>query len=191
LINLGHNRLKISRNLLALAVLGVALLIAGNYMGPKAKEPPKVPEAPVVSEGLEGYEARLARDLEGVLSQVEGAGQVVVTVSLKAGPEAQMAGNETRTERKTEERDASGGVRVTTETNEQLQLAMARPGGAGESPIEVRTLRPEVGGVLVVCDGARDPQVRASIGQAVQTLLDIPAHRVMVLPRKGGKSSVK
>ena len=191
MINLGRNRLKISRNLLALAVLGVALLIAGSYLSPKAEAPPQVPQVTEVSDALEGYEVRLARDLERVLSQVEGAGKVVVTVSLKAGPAAEMAGNETRTERKTEERDGSGGVRVTTETNEQLQLAMARPGGAGESPIEVRTLRPEIGGVLVVCDGARDPQVRVSVGQAVQTLLHIPAHRVMVLPRKGGKSSVE
>ncbi len=185
MIKLKGASLKTSKNLLILAAVGVALLIAGSLTSEKPRMEP-VEQGLAMPQGhLETYEVALASELERVLSEVEGAGRVTVTVSLKSGPESEMADNLIKTEKKTEERDQSGGVRVTTETNEQVQLAMARPTGQGDSPVEVRTLRPEIGGVLVVCDGARDPSVKMDISKAVQTLLDLPAHRVMVLPRKG------
>ena len=38
-------------------------------------------------------------------------------------------------------------------------------------------------GVLVVADGAEDPELRFRIAQAVQTVLQIEMYRIEVLPR--------
>ena len=46
---------------------------------------------------------------------------------------------------------------------------------------------PEILGVLVVADGAQDPQVKENLAQATATLLDISPHRVRVMPREGGR----
>ncbi|MCL8207606.1 MAG: hypothetical protein K6V97_05980 [Actinomycetia bacterium] len=46
---------------------------------------------------------------------------------------------------------------------------------------------PAVAGVVVVATGARDPQVREEITQAVETLLQIQPYQVLVLPNGGGE----
>ncbi|MDP4160888.1 MAG: stage III sporulation protein AH, partial [Bacillota bacterium] len=40
--------------------------------------------------------------------------------------------------------------------------------------------RPEVAGVLIIAEGARDPNVREEIHTAVQTLLNIPSSKITV-----------
>lgn len=46
---------------------------------------------------------------------------------------------------------------------------------------------PAVAGVVVVATGARSPQVREEIVQAVETLLQIQPYQVVVLPNGGGE----
>ena len=52
-------------------------------------------------------------------------------------------------------------------------------------PVIVMEDRPEIGGVLVIAEGARDPKVREGIHTAVQTLLNIPSARITVVPMGG------
>ena len=55
--------------------------------------------------------------------------------------------------------------------------------GQSESPIVLEETWPQIRGVLVVADGADDPQVRFTIAHAVQTVLQIEMYRIEVLPR--------
>ncbi len=47
-------------------------------------------------------------------------------------------------------------------------------------PLVIKTLPPQISGVVVVCDGADDPNSRVKIKQVVVTLLDISADKVQV-----------
>ncbi|CEP66056.1 Uncharacterized [Moorella glycerini] len=128
--------------------------------------------------------------LQGILEQIAGAGRVAVRVSLKASPLKEFATNTKTTKHSVEEKDQSGGTRVTTDSNEDAQLVMARNGqlNSGEAPVVVRESQPEVLGVVVVAEGANDPQVRALFIQAVQTLWGLAPHQVQVLPMETGGS---
>lgn len=39
-------------------------------------------------------------------------------------------------------------------------------------------------GILIVCEGANDLQVRKQLYQAIESVMDIPSHRIIILPMK-------
>ncbi|SIB32256.1 stage III sporulation protein AG [Mycobacteroides abscessus subsp. abscessus] len=63
------------------------------------------------------------------------------------------------------------------------QLVIIRD-GEKEVPIVVETKKPVIRGVLVVAKGADNIQVKKWIIEAVTRSLDVPSHRVAVMPKK-------
>lgn len=163
--------------LACLAVVGIIFL-----MWPVSGKPDSgVKEtAPAVEQADgESPEAALERELAGILSQVDGAGRVEVSLTLASDGVKSYAFNNKEESRAVEETDKAGGVRKTTETNLAQDVVVS----ASQSPLLIEKKAPLVKGVLVVADGAFDPVIKEQITDAVVTLLDIPASKVRVLPR--------
>jgi stage III sporulation protein AG len=170
---------------------GLFLLIyAGSWVSPKEKSsisPGYQAAEKKGEEGLSTAEKELERRLEGVLSSIAGSGDVQVTVTMAAGPEYLYAKNLSEQTRTVEEKDQSGGNRTTTEANEEENLVLLQTvSGGKEEPVLIRAKRPEIAGVLVLAEGARDPGLREELVQAVITVLAVPAHKVTVLSKEGG-----
>jgi stage III sporulation protein AG len=134
----------------------------------------------------------LEEQLQGILEQIAGSGQVAVRVSLEASPLREYATNTRTTQHSVEERDQGGGSRITTDSSMDTELVMARNGqmNAEDNPVTIRESRPEVQGVVVVAQGANNPLVRARITRAVETLWGLAPHQVQVLPMElqGGQA---
>ena len=124
--------------------------------------------APGVQEefDLEALEEKLSR----TLSQIEGAGKVTVTLTVKNGMEQVLASDRTTsvTER---------GSSVEEET-----VLVNR--GSGQETVPLTRRYPTFQGALVVCEGADDIQLRLLITQAVSSLTGLGADRITVC--KGG-----
>ncbi|MFA5535553.1 MAG: hypothetical protein WDA53_00080 [Bacillota bacterium] len=130
-------------------------------------------------------ERELELRLEKILSQIQGAGQVEVAVFLAAGTSYEYAINVSANQRVIDEKDQGGGVRLTTENNSSDQYVLIRGNQAGlEQPIIIRETRPQILGVLVVAEGARDAQVKNKLTRAVETALGLEIHRIQVLSRR-------
>lgn len=127
-------------------------------------------------------EKELESKLQANLLLMEGAGKVEVSVSLSTGLKTEYARNENGTKRTTKEVDKTGGTRETTEVTQNNQVVM--PSGSSV-PVMVMEDRPEVAGVLIIAEGARDAKVREGIHTAVQTLLSIPGTKITVVPMGG------
>jgi stage III sporulation protein AG len=56
--------------------------------------------------------------------------------------------------------------------------------GNDEHPIVLETKKPVIRGVLVVAQGAENIHVKQMILEAVTRVLDVPQHKVAVLPKK-------
>lgn len=206
--------LGLSRRGIALLALGVALMLLGQLWGTASGRrgapggagevnvarrtgaekgvPASLPQETGGAGTIRAYEDALSRRLEEVLSHVRGVGKVVAYVSLKAGPRLEYAGNRNRSERKVVEEIPGGTKRSTTEETDNLALVLSRSTGFSTSSgsdrlFPSRELGPEISGVVVVADGASDPATASLLSKAVQTMLDVPAHRVVVLPRKVGE----
>lgn len=177
---------------------GVILLVSGS-LGEGARRPAAPTSAPnEVSSGppepsaIQREEKDLAEHLRAVLQEVEGAGAVEVTVRLAGSTRQEYAVNTTAGRRVTEEEDKAGASHVVTEDNTNNQVVVVRE-GQREEAVVTREEAPELLGVLVVADGAADPQVRLKLFHAVEVALGVPAHRILVLPRSGliGSPEVK
>lgn len=129
-----------------------------------------------------GYQRALETKLTHNLAQIDGVGQVTVTVSLLSGSEAVFAQNTSGEQRTIEEKADGGGTRVTNETKTTNEVVTLKN---GTTPLVLEEKEPQIGGVMVIADGAADSGVKAMLMQAVATATGLPAHKIAVLPRRG------
>lgn len=186
--NLKEPQLKALGQLAVLLALGLILLIGASSFGRPPDDRPSGPAtavdgpAPAAADQLRALARTMASDLERLLSQVAGAGRVVVSVELESGNESVVAVNATSANRTVEERDPGGASRTTSELTSQQQLATS--GGSGQ-PLVLASRAPRIRGVLVVAQGASDPRIRLQLWTAVRTALGVPGSRIQVLPAGG------
>lgn len=126
----------------------------------------------------------LEQRLEHILSQIAGAGKVEVSVFLATGTRYEYAINVSANKRVIDEKDQGGGVRLTTEDNLSDQYVLIRGNQAEEKPVIIQENSPEIQGVLVVADGAKDARIKAQLLQAVQVALGLEPHRIQILARE-------
>lgn len=125
------------------------------------------------------YQQQLQKELEGILTGIEGAGRVRVMLTLDDEAETVYACNEETSRRATSEEDSQGGVREQVEYDSRGQLVIVQSGNQ-EKPVIVKIIRPRVRGVLVVAAGADNPLIRERLLHAVQGVLDVPAYKITI-----------
>lgn len=143
----------------------------GNSVTGRVAAPGKANENPVKTE--------LVASLESILSQIQGAGQVDVSISLASDGLKSYASNSRDESREITEGDSNNGSKKTSEETTVRDLAVS-----GGNPLLVENKTPEVMGVLVVADGADSPEVCERLMEATATLLNISPHQVSVMPRE-------
>lgn len=176
----------VSLRSIVLGVLGIGLFVVGSLMTTKKTAPenlPTLPNVQNVESSSRSFEEILEGKLANKLSQIYGVGTVMVTVTLESGPQQEYAKNTTRESRVIQEKDTTGGTRVTTETKENDQILVSRESGA-DRPVIAREMKPQIKGVLVVAEGAGDSKIKAQLMRAVEAGLGIPAYKITVLPQK-------
>jgi stage III sporulation protein AG len=133
------------------------------------------------SSDMQDYEEYLENQLKDILSHIQGAGEVTVMVQVDSTEEIVYEKDRHTQSSMTEENDREGGSRNAEEQSREEQLVKITQGN-DESPLIVKTKKPQVRGVLVVASGAEHMQVKAWLSEAVQRVLEVPAHRVSVMP---------
>lgn len=133
-----------------------------------------------VGVSLSQYEVYLSGQLEDILSEIDGAGNVQAWVTVKGSSEKIIAQESDSEENYLQEADSVGGTR-TEETSSVNEAVIMDNSG---SPYVVKTLQPEVEGVLVVAEGADNSVVKKNISEAVEVLFGIDAHRIKVAKKK-------
>ncbi|MDF1507576.1 stage III sporulation protein AG [Robertmurraya sp. DFI.2.37] len=129
------------------------------------------------------YEARYEAQLKEALEGIAGVSDVMVVVNVDATEKSVYEKNTVTRSQTTEETDREGGQRKVEDQSKDSQIVIIRD-GEKEVPIELETKKPQIRGVLVVAKGADNIQVKKWIIESVTKLLDVPSHRVSVMPRK-------
>jgi len=183
--------------LLGVAALGVILMLAagGSVKKDVAARAVSQPETVTQLQSLSGQagggmtavEEDLNKSLCAMLKQIKGAGKVEVFVRLADSGRSDYAVNNSTGKKTTQERDQSGGTRVTTEDTGSGQLVMVRGSQGIESPVLERENAPRVAGVLVVAEGAGNARVKTRLFEAVRVALGIEPHKILVLSRERGE----
>jgi len=176
---------KMLIGLVALIAIGMSFIYLGK--GPEVS-PQSIPtksaltNSPTTSTKIGALERELENKLQANLLLMEGVGKVQVSVSFSTGLKNEYARNDNVTKNTSKETDKTGGTRETTQVTENNQVVM--PNGSAQ-PVLVMEDRPEIAGVLIIAEGARDPNVREGIHTAVRTLLNITSNKITVVPMGG------
>ena len=129
------------------------------------------------------YEIYLQNEMKEALEMITGVEDVKVVIYVDATEKKEFERNKVMQKQVTEETDQQGGKRVVEDTSVDEQLVIIKDGDQ-EGPIVTQTIKPKVSGVLVVAKGADNIQVKKWIIEAVTRALDVPSHRVSVMPKK-------
>ena len=140
-------------------VVGMALLLlpAGGRDSPE-------PESPAREEGVSFDLEAFEKKLERTLSQVEGAGEVKVALTLDGGSRQVLARNQ--------DREGDGGVSNTVVT--------VGKGSGQQDVVPLQTVAPEFRGALIVCPGGGNAPVRLKLIEAVSALTGLGSDRISV-----------
>lgn len=144
--------------ILVIAV-GIVLLLlpSGGRDSPREETPAREEGAAF---DLEAFEKKL----EHTLSQVEGAGETKVVLTLDGGSRQVLARNQ--------DRDGDGGSSNTVVT-------VGRGSGAQEV-VPLQTVAPEFRGALIVCPGGGNAAVRLKLIEAMSALTGLGSDRISV-----------
>ena len=123
------------------------------------------------SSGAESLETRL----EGILTEMRGAGRVRVLLTLKTGPAARYQTDVSRSA-------SAEGERSSQSTEEKT--VMLERGGAYNEPAVVSMAYPVFQGALVLAEGADDAALRLRLTAAVAALLGLGADQITVVKMK-------
>ena len=155
-LNLGHNGY-----LIIIILVGVLfMLIPSNNKDSKKDVTTK-------DEIYIDYE----KDLEDILSTIEGVGKVKVLLTYASSFEKSIA-----YEKNTDKNEKKDGDSIVNEISSQNNVVMSD----GE-PFVIKEIYPEIQGVIVASEGADDIIVKQNILQAVTTALAIAPHKVCVV----------
>lgn len=125
-------------------------------------------------EYVNGLESRL----EAIISEIFGAGNARVMITLESSFENVYASNARLAE------DASGTSGDSTKNTER-EIALVGSRTGEEEPVLLKSLCPKIKGVMVVCQGAENEYVVKHIREAVSVLFGISEARVSVICGKG------
>ena len=187
---------------LIVVLLGVGIMIAGNLFS--SGEPDQAAEVNSVFSGskqeeedvetfgqknqsnfksVKDYEEYLQNEMKEALETIAGVEEVKVVIYVDSSEKKVYERNKTTQKQVTEETDQEGGKRTVEDTSVDEQLVLVKKGDK-EGPIVSETHKPSVRGVLVVAKGAENIQIKKWIIEAVTRSLDVPSHRVSVMPKK-------
>jgi len=197
----GPRRVKAFRWLVLIGLIGAAMLIAASLMNVKTLDPEKGPDiSPLRDEDIAQQETFLGNQerksspftdieseyedrLKELLERIVGVGTADVMVTVDSTEETVVQLNEKMLQTITDESDRNGAKRHITDISKDGQVVLYEVSG-GESPIVVKKLQSRIRGVLIVANGAENPTVHKLIAEAVSRGLDVPIHRISVVPRK-------
>ncbi|PLT34752.1 stage III sporulation protein AG [Bacillus sp. V5-8f] len=190
---------------LVVVIIGIGIMMAGNVL--KAGEESKtaseassvipafneknseeeVPafgnKQPEEIKSIKDYEKYLQTEMKEALEAIAGVSNVKVVVNVDASEQKIFEKNKVTQKQVTEETDQEGGKRTVEDTNIDEQLVIVKS-GEKEGPIVLETKKPKIRGVLVVAKGADHIEIKKWIIEAVTRSLDVPSHRVAVMPKK-------
>lgn len=121
------------------------------------------------------YCEQLESKLKNVLNKINGAGNVSVMITVKGAPELIIASSSN--EKTTTNSTTSGGTQSNTSISSDPVIVT---NSGVSSPLILTEKLPEITGVVVVADGAKDVKVRLSLLQAVQALLQVKSSNIQI-----------
>lgn len=168
-----QNRVRL---LVAVGLLGMGLILCSELLAgeePKKSEPATA--QPSQQQNAQQSEQQLQQRLEEIISQIDGVGECSVMLTFEESERSVYAVEDSVSQER--DRQTNSGS-----SSSQKRLVLIEDGEGGNQPVLEKTVRPQVNGVVVVCQGAKSMTVCQQVTEAVTTVLGIRSTQVCVCP---------
>lgn len=152
-----------------MVLVGLLLLVIAMPVSNQEKKQLEEPE--METSVKEDFTESAEKRLEEMLSQMEGAGEVKVMITLASSSEKIVEKDEEITKDETQETKSEATVYEETEER-------------GQTPYISKELTPTVEGVVVLCEGGDEPVVVQQITESVEALFSVESHKIKVVKMK-------
>ena len=125
----------------------------------------------------------LEKNLEAILSKLNGVGKISVMVTYSETSEVVSMYNESVKSSITEETDTNGGKRTIEQKDSDKNVAYQEESGT-KTPVTQKVILPRVVGAVVIAEGAKNALVKSNILQAVEAVTGLPTHKIQVFEMK-------
>ena len=153
---------------LIVGIVGIALILFSGFFSSAQKSEQTEQKGAF---DTDSYRIELESRLADIISHIDGAGTTGVMITLDTGMEYTYAQNSEYSESSdSDSREISrSGEYYTVKSSQSI-----------EQPILIRESQPKVRGVIVVCEGAGNENVREAIINAVSSIFDISKSKISV-----------
>lgn len=167
-------------NVIVLIIVGIIALIGMGSCGNDGGNAtlPTLDDARLSNFDINEYRRMLERDISEALSQMYGAGEVRITISLENSGERVLATDRQANEERNREGEDGAGRDIHRIT---LDDRIVLHGRNEQIPIVLSESAPRVAGALIVAEGASDERIRRELHIAARAVLGAPAHRIQVV----------
>lgn len=186
----GNNKKKIE-NLVFLVVILIITVVAINAIwngnSKKNKQEENSQNSKQLAQNINniaietssGTSKELEKNLETILSKIQGVGEVKVFINYSESSEIIPMYNEASKNSNTEETDTQGGIRKIQEQDSQKEIIYKEENGE-KMPITKKIVEPKVQGAIITAKGAGDVNIKTSIIQAVEAVTGLATHKIQV-----------
>lgn len=190
----GGKRVQTIRWLLLVGLVGVGFMIMNSFIQVKevdsidqSRASPETQEV-FLSEDkdktpFEQYEKVYTEKLRAILENLVGVGEVDIMVTVESTEETVPLRDQSESQSITDEKDTGGATRHITTVTKEGKIVVVEVSGE-DQPLIQKVIQPKVGGVAIVAEGAENLTVQKMIKEVVSKGLDVPSHRITVMPRK-------
>lgn len=148
----------------ALGIIGIIFILLSEIF-PAEESENKSPESAFVSE-ISQREQILEQRIAEAVSKINGAGKTHVTITFDSSEEYIFAENFSENS-------------AESETEKESEFVIIK-GEKGDLPVTIKTNEAKIRGVLIICEGGKNPLVKEKIIEGVCALLGIPSNKVSV-----------
>ena len=127
------------------------------------------------------YTTYLEHQLEQILSQMEGAGEVACMITLSQSAEQVIEKDMEVSDNVVTESDSQGGTRSTNQSSRSETTIY--DGEESGKPYVSKEISPKIEGVLVLAEGGDNAVVEKNINEAIQALFGISSHKIRIVKK--------
>lgn len=165
------------KNIIIIAgLLGIALIFLSGFF----KSEDKTPKIENESLTTEQYTKQLENSLTDIVSNIYGAGESKVLVTIESGAQMVYATGGKKNTEACEDKLNGETTKVKESDDSVVEYITIKDSNGTEKALAITEIQPTIKGVVVVCAGGDDPNVKQRIVSAVTTALNITSKRVCV-----------
>lgn len=142
----------------------------------------------LAEKNIKNTTADLEERLENILSKISGVGDVSVLLTYKESQALVPVYNINSSISTIEEKDISGGSRITETENLQKDVVTSNN---DSDVVTEKNIMPKVEGAIITASGADDVNVKSNIISAVEAVTGIATHKIQVFKMEENSFEIK